>query len=107
MIQTRALNSAGRENRETVSEKEYRTVDIELGQKTTIERIRSLQHEDKLMSERRAQKEKELLEAEERLRQLKEKRSRFEEALIERERHQKEEQMKLERLQLIKNEERK
>ena len=107
LIQTRALNSAGRENRETISEKEYRTVDIELEQKTTIERIRSLQHEEKLMSERRARKEKELLEAEERLRQLKEKGDRFEEALIERERRQKEEQMKLERLQFIKNEERK
>ena len=107
LVQTRALNSAGRENRETVSEKEYRTVDVELEQKTTIERIRSLQHEEKLMSKRRARKEKELLEAEERLRQLKEKGSRFEEALIERERRQKEEQMKLERLQFIKNEERK
>ena len=107
LIQTRALNSAGRENRETISEKEYRTVDVELEQKTTMERIRSLQHEEKLMSERRARKEKELLEAEERLRQLKEKGSRFEEALIERERRQKEEQMKLERLQFIKNEERK
>ena len=107
LIQTRALNSADRDNRETISEKEYRTVDIELEQKTTIERIRSLQHQEKLMSERRAQKEKELLEAEERLRQLKEKGSRFEEALIERERRQKEEQMKLERIQFIKNEERK
>ena len=107
LIQTRELNSAGRENRETVSEKEYRTVDVELEQKTTIERIRSLQHEEKMMSERRARKEKELLKAEERLRQLKEKGSRFEEALIERERRQKEEQMKLERLQFIKNEERK
>ena len=107
LIQTRALNTAGRENRETISEKEYRTVDVELEQKTTIERIRSLQHEEKLMSERRARKEKELLEAEERLRQLKEKGSRFEEALIERERRQKEEQKKLERLQFIKEEERK
>ena len=107
LIQTRALNSAGRENRETISEKVYRTVDVELEQKTTIERIRSLQHEEKLMSERRARKEKELLEAEERLRQLKEKGSRLEEALLERERRQKEEQMKLERLQFIKNEERK
>ena len=107
LIQTRALNSASRENRETISEKAYRTVDIELEQKTTIERIRSLQHEEKLMSERRARKEKELLEAEERLRQLKEKGTRFEEALIERERRQKEEQQKLERLQFIKEEERK
>ena len=107
LIQTRALNSAGRENRETISEKEYRTVDIELEQKTTIERIRSLQHEEKLMSERRARKEKELLEAEERLRQIKEKGTRFEEALIERERCHKEEQKKLERLQFIKEEERK
>ena len=73
LVQTRALNSAGRENRETVPEKEYRTVDIELEQKTMIERIRSLKHEEKLMSERRAQKEKEIVEAEERLRQLKEK----------------------------------
>ena len=29
LIQTRALNSAERENRETISEKVYRTVDIE------------------------------------------------------------------------------
>ena len=107
LVQTRALNSAGRENRETVSEKEYRTVDIELEQKTMIERIRSLKHEEKLMSERRARKEKEMLEAEERLRQLKIKGTRFEEALIERERRQKEEQQKLERLQFIKEEERK
>ena len=107
LIQTRELNSAGRENRETVSEKEYRTVEVELEQKTTIERIRSLQHEEKLMSERRARKEKELLEAEERLRQLKEKGTRFEEALIERERRHKEEQKKLERLQFIEEEERK
>ena len=107
LIQTRALNSAGRENRETISEKEYRTVDIELEQKTAVERIRSLKHEEKLMSERRARKEKEMLEAEERLRQLKIKGTRFEEALIERERRQKEEQKKLKRLQFIKEEERK
>ena len=48
-----------------------------------------------------------MLEAEERLRQLKEKGTRFEEALVERERHQQEEEKKLDRLQFIKEEERK
>lgn len=106
LTQTRALSTEDRENRKT-SEKVYKTVDIDLEQKATIEKIRSLKHEAKLMSERRAQKEKEMLEAEERLRQLKEKGSRFEEALRERERRHKEEQIKLERLKFIKDEERK
>ena len=49
----------------------------------------------------------EMREAEDRLRLLKEKGSRFEEALIEGEKRQREEQKKLQRLQFIKNEERK
>ena len=107
LIQSREISRKESESREKVPETVYKPVDIELEEKATMERIRSMIHEEKLLTERKLRKEKEMREAEDRLRILKEKGSRFEEALIEREKHQREEQKKLQRLQFIKNEERK
>ena len=76
LVQTRAFDRTYGAESDKLSRKCPKTVDAELKEKMTFERIRALQHEEKLMNERKLQKEKEIemFEAEARLIQLKEKR---------------------------------
>ena len=107
LAQTKALSLSHRREPEKISRTDYRTVDEDLDEKIAMERIRTLKHEERIMNDRKLQKEKEMAEAEKRLMQLKEKECRFEEALREKERKVMEERKRQERLLFIKEEERK
>ena len=107
LAQTKALSLSHRREPEKISRTDYRTVDEDLDEKIAIERIRTLKHGERIMNDRKLQKEKEMAEAEKRLMQLKEKECRFEEALREKERKVMEERKRQERLLFIKEEERK
>ena len=107
LAQTKALSLSHRREPEKISRTDYRTVDEDLDEKIAMERIPTLKHEERIMNDRKLQKEKEMAEAEKRLMQLKEKECRFEEALREKERKEMEERKRQERLLFIKEEERK
>ena len=107
LAQTKALSLSHRREPEKISRTDYRTVDEDLDEKIAMERIRTLKHEERIMNDRKLQKDKEMAEAEKRLMQLKEKECRFEEALREKERKVMEERKRQERLLFIKEEERK
>ena len=86
LAQTKALSLSHRREPEKISRTDYRTVDEDLAEKIAMEKKRRLQHEERIMNDRKLQKEKEMAEAEKRLMQVKEKECRFEEALREKER---------------------